>query len=101
MNFTSLETRWGGGPDNPTEDQLRSALAELSTLDEEHPDTWLSDEDGWTVIVDQTGLVTFMDPEKEVARREGFSTDEALNLWLLLQQGDRASILKRLVSTPR
>jgi hypothetical protein len=56
---TGLETRWGGGPDNPTIEEMRAALAELDTPDEEHPSTWLSDDNGWTVDVYESGLVIF------------------------------------------
>ena len=42
------ERRWGGGGDDPTEDAMRSALAELDAHDPEHPDCWLSDLTGKT-----------------------------------------------------
>jgi hypothetical protein len=72
---------------------MRAALAELSVPDEEHPDTWLSDTDGWTVIVYETGLVVVTGDEKEMSRRVGVSREDALALWLLLQQGKRNEIL--------
>lgn len=90
---TYLETRWGGGPDNPTVEEMRSALAELSVPDEEHPDTWLSDTDGWTVIVNETGLVIVTGEKNEMFRRVGVSREDALALWLLLQKGKRNEIL--------
>ena len=40
-----LERRWDGGQHNPTTEELRAALAELDTPDEEHPNTWLVDRD--------------------------------------------------------
>jgi hypothetical protein len=52
-----LVDRWGGGEENPSVDQLRAALAELDVEDIEHPSTWLSDDDGWTVDVYASGLV--------------------------------------------
>ena len=93
---TGLEMRWGGGERNPTVQEMRAALAELETPDEEHPDTWLEDEDGWVVIVYESGLLIFSGPEGEVCRRSGVSRDQALELWLLLQQGRRDEIRQRL-----
>jgi hypothetical protein len=93
---TGLETRWGGGSDNPDTEELRAALTELSASDPEHPDTWLSDEDGWTVVVYESGLVTLSDNGTEICRRHGVSTDDALELWLLLQHGRRDEIKRRM-----
>jgi len=93
---TGLEMRWGGGGDNPTVEQLRAALAELSTPDGEHPSTWLSDDDGWTVDVYESGLVIFSHQFEDVCQRRGVSRDEALELWLLLQQGKYDEIRQRL-----
>ena len=90
---TYLETRWGGGPENPTVEEMRTALLELSVPDEEHPDTWLSDADGWTVIADETGLVTLTAAEKVMSRRSDVSQEDVLVLWQLLQQGKRNEIL--------
>lgn len=93
---TGLETRWGGGPENPTPEEMQAALAELATPDPEHPDTWLTDDDGFTVIVYESGLVIFSDADRELCRRQGITREEALELWLLLQQGRRDTILQRL-----
>src|SRR5262245_60782144 len=66
---TGLETRWGGGPDNPTIEEMRAALAELDTPDVEHPSTWLSDDDGWTVDVYESGLVILSHESQEICQR--------------------------------
>jgi hypothetical protein len=98
---TSLETRWGGGQENPTVDEMRAALAELEVPDEEHPSTWLGDDEDWTVDVYESGLVIFhcvaelptlIEPPVPDCRRRNVTRDEALQLWLLLQQGQRAEI---------
>ena len=93
---TGLVTRWGGGEENPTLAELRAALAELDTPDMEHPRTWLSDDDGWTVDVYESGLVIFTHKFDDICERRGVSRDEALELWLLLQQGKRDEIRQRL-----
>ena len=93
---TGLETRWGGGPENPTVEEMRAALAELDTSDIEHPNTWLSDDDGWTVDVYESGLVIFSHESEDICERRDVTRDEALELWLLLQQGRREEIKQRL-----
>jgi hypothetical protein len=75
---------------------MRAALAELDTPDEEHPSTWLSDDDGGTVDVYKTGLVMFGHQHEDICERRGVTRDEALELWLLLQQGRRDEIRQRL-----
>lgn len=93
---TGLETRWGSGPENPTIAEMRAALAELNTSDQEHPNTWLSDNDGWTVDVYESGLVIFSHQSENICQRRGVSRDEALELWLLLQRGKHDEIRQRL-----
>jgi hypothetical protein len=93
---TGLECRWGGGPDNPTIEELRAALAELDTPDEEHPNTWLTDAEGWTVDVYEHGLVIFSSNNETICERRGVSRADALELWLLLQRGARDEIRDRL-----
>ena len=93
---TGLETRWGGGPENPTVEEMRAALAELDVPDPEHPDTWLSDDDGWIVAVYESGLVIFSHESEDICERQDVTREEALELWLLLQQGRRDEIRKRL-----
>jgi hypothetical protein len=77
-------------------EEMRAALAELSTPDEEHPDTWLEDEEGWVVTVYESGLVIFSHQSESICERRGVTRDEALELWLLLQQGRRDEIRQRL-----
>jgi hypothetical protein len=86
----------GGGSENPTLEEMRAALAELDTRDMEHPSTWLSDEDGWTVDVYESGLVIFSHQTEQICQRSGVSRGEALELWLLLQQAKRDEIRQRL-----
>ena len=93
---TGLQMRWGGGSENPTVEELQDALAELSTPDPEHPSTWLVDDDGWNVDVYESGLVLFCDKDTEICRKNGVSREEALELWLLLQNGRRDEIKHRL-----
>jgi hypothetical protein len=93
---TGLATRWGGGQENPTVEEMRAALAELDRPDMEHPSTWLSDDDGWTVDVYESGLVMFGHQFEDICERRGVTRDEALELWLLLQQGKRDEIKHRL-----
>ena len=94
--YTALEKRWGGGEENPTVEELRAALTELATPDMEHPSTWLSDDDGWTVDIYESGLVIFSNQLEQICQRKGVSRDEALDLWLLLQQGKHDEIRQRL-----
>ena len=92
---TCLETRWGGGPDNPTIEEMWAALAELDTPDAEHPSTWLSDDEGWTVdVYERPGDVR--NQVGNICERRGVTRDEAIELWLLLQQGKRDEIKRRL-----
>ena len=93
---TWLETRWGGGPENPTVDEMRTALAELDTPDMEHPSSWLSDEDDWVLDVYESGLVIFSSEGEVVCKREGISREVALELWLLMQRGQRDTIRQKL-----
>jgi hypothetical protein len=93
---TGLETRWGGGPKNPTIQEMRASLAELETPDQEHPSAWLSDDDGWMVDVYENGLVIFSHQSNDICQRKGVSRDEALELWLLLQRGKHDEIRRRL-----
>jgi hypothetical protein len=90
---TYLETRWGGGPTNPSVDELRAAIKELDTSDEEHPSAWLSDSEGWTVDVYEGGLVILSDASHKVCERRDVSREEAFQLWLFLQQGKRDEII--------
>lgn len=69
---------------------MRAILSELDTADQEHPDTWLSDDAGWTITHSETGIAVWENGEDESAPRyqEEVSRDEALRLWLLLANGN-------------
>lgn len=93
---TGLVTRWGGGHENPTVAELQDALRELDSTDPEHPSAWLTDYQAYTVIVYDTGLVQFLHECTDLAEKEHVLREHALELWLLLQQGRRDEILRRL-----
>lgn len=97
MPRTFLERRWGGGGPDPTEDDLRSALAELAKPDVEHPDCWLSDETGWTIAAHQGGTVVLENPESEDGpwHMRGQTQEQIMELWRLLQAGDLATLRQR------
>jgi hypothetical protein len=73
------------------------ALAELDTPDAEHPSTWLSDEEGWTVDVHEDGTVIFSHEFEDICECPRVGRDVALELWLLLQQGRRDEIKQKLL----
>lgn len=77
---------------------MRAALAELDTPDAEHPSTWLSDQDGWTVDAYESGLVIFSNAAGEVCRKEQVARGDVLALWVLLQQARRKEIAQRLTN---
>jgi hypothetical protein len=85
----SLQWRWGDGEASPGVEKMRQALAELDTDDPEHPDTWLSDENGWTLSVHQGGAVVL----ENGSTGEGpwhmlnVPRDQALELWVLFAEG--------------
>lgn len=73
---------------------MRAALAELSTPDEEHPDCWLSDADGWTIAAHQSGKVVLESAESGEGpwhMREK-NHEAVIQLWQLLQAGKVAVI---------
>ena len=94
MSHTSLERRWGGGGDDPTEDEMRSALAELDTIDPEHPDCWLSHCTGWSIAAFGSGLVVLENLESGDGpwHMQGQTKETVLGLWRLLQAGDIATV---------
>jgi hypothetical protein len=91
---THLERRWGGGGKNPRYEDLVAALAELKKPDQEHPDCWLSDEDGWTIAAHESGLVVLENPELDEGpwHIENQTAEAVLELWRLLQAGNIAAI---------
>ncbi len=94
---THLERRWGGGGKNPSEKELRTALAELASPDDEHPDCWLSDENGWTVAAHQSRKVVLENSESGDGpwHMNDQSHEAVLDLWRLLQAGDIAAVRSR------
>ena len=91
---TYLQRRWGGGSENPTEAEMRGALAELVTPDNEHPDCWLSDENNWTISAYQSGLLVLENVESDEGpwHMKEQNTEAVLELWRLLQEGDMVAI---------
>lgn len=94
MAKTFLERRWGGGGQNPNEEEMRAALAELSKRDDEHPDCWLSDEEGWTVAAHQSGKIVLENVESGDGpwHLPAQTHAQVLRFWQLLQSGDVEAI---------
>jgi hypothetical protein len=97
MAITYLVRRWGGGGENPSESDLRFALSELATHDEEHPDCWLSDENGWTISAFQSGRVILENPETNEGPWHMIAQthESILHLWRLLQSGKMEEIREK------
>ena len=91
---TRLTKRWGEGIENPKHADLISALSELDASDGEHPDCWLSTEDGWSVSVFESGLVVFENVETGEGpwHMKAVSRADALELWQLLDANDLATL---------
>ena len=54
---THLVTRWRRSVDDPSEPQLRAAIAQLESDDPNYPDCCLSNEEGWAISALQGGTV--------------------------------------------
>jgi hypothetical protein len=85
-----LTKRWGEDINNPTSQDLAIAVAELAQPDSEHPDCWLSANDGWSVSLFESGLAVLENIETDEGPwyLNGVSREQALELWRLLQAGD-------------
>ena len=81
--------RWGSDTSAVSIDEMQIALAELDVQDEEHPDTWLTHESGWTLACHENGLVRWdnLDEGDECWHLESVSRSEMLNLWIKLSEG--------------
>lgn len=94
MASTYLNRRWGETANDPTVQEVLSALDELDKPDPEHPDCWLSDEAGWSISAHETGLLVL----ENVETGEGpwhipnCERKLVLELWQTLQRGGLKSI---------
>jgi len=82
--------RWGATERTPSAVRMREILNELDASDFEHPCTWLTHESGWTLLVYESGTVTWEFSRDEVAPRHlvDVPREQAHQLWLLLSTGD-------------
>ena len=89
-----LTKRWGEAVQNPQHTDLLAALNELDQKDAEHPDCWLSTEEGWSLAVFENGLVIFENIETGEGpwHMRSVSRESALELWLLLQANEIVSL---------
>ena len=94
MPTTYLNKRRGGGQNNPTVQEMLSALTELEKSDPEHPDCWLSDEAGWTVAAYESGMVVLENVESGEGPWHISKIDRqfVFQLWQALQRGDLAAV---------
>ena len=96
-----IERRWGNDSSDVSINAMRIALAELDVQDDEHPDTWLTHESGWTVSCHENGLVTWTNSaeESECCHLETATRAEMLDLWIKLSEG-KIDDLKKLKWKP-
>lgn len=86
----ALETRWSGSISRPTEADITKALTELEKSDPEHPNTWLTNEDGDVLeaFEDFTVRLYNLDiPEKALTSKK-LPLSKIQQLWLLFAKGD-------------
>ena len=76
MSFT-ITHRIGSMDTDPSGSWLESLLAELTWMDEEHPDVAVAHESGWSLSAFPSGLVLWqnLDDESLGVRRGRFSPD--------------------------
>lgn len=98
MANVHLTNRWGESFANPTEAQLKEALEDLNEPDEDAPDAWLSDDDGWTVSVFENGDVVLQNVETTQGPWHRLATSRvtALSFWQLLAAGDIDGLKERI-----
>ena len=89
-----LTKRWGEEIQNPQRGDLVAALDELNNKDAEHPDCWLSTEEGWSLSAFESGLVVFENIETGDGPWHMPSVSKAvtLELWLLLKSNEIAAL---------
>jgi hypothetical protein len=90
-----VETRWGGSEGSPSEERMRAILQELDVPDDEHPDTWLTHESGWTLIADQSGRIVLENVDESSAppcHMLDVPRARMLELWLQLAAGNIGEI---------
>jgi hypothetical protein len=73
---------------------MQALLAQLEEPDAEHPDTWLTHENGWTLAIHETGLVVWdnIDLPEPPRHMVKVSREKAFELWQSLAKGDLAMI---------
>jgi hypothetical protein len=115
-NAVDLNTRFGGGGRNPSDNDMEAAIREVFHEDHpslveghyaEHPNSWLSfgiqAGEKWTVyLLDlyRGGCLAFSkfedqdDAEPVFERSKHVTEQEALRLWRLLASGDIESLMR-------
>jgi hypothetical protein len=94
MPTTYLTRRWGSSSDDPSEEEMREAVAELAISDPEHPDCWLSDQENWGISIGESAIAVLENAETLEGpwHLQLQSREEILPLWMLMQAGDWDSI---------
>jgi hypothetical protein len=85
-----VQTRWGGSEDVPNAKRMKEILNELDTDDPEHPDCWLEDDEGRTLSVSQSGIISYETSEDDNQPRHlvDVTREKAFALWQLLINHD-------------
>lgn len=85
-----LQTRWGDGNFNPTYTDLKNALDELKQRDDEHSETWISNDYEDVLSVNQDLVVKFynFEDDKNILSKQVDSLQEAYDIWVIFCEGD-------------
>ena len=94
MKNCHLTTRYGKGISNPSEKDLLKALEELKLKDNEHTDTSLANEDGWSISIYENGLAVLENVETGEGpwHMKNIPNENALKFWKRLQLGELNNI---------
>ena len=84
---------------DPSTGEVLSILEELETPGTEYLNIQLHDDEGWKLDVYENGFVEFYnDDESKRMIRKNVSHEEVIQMWRLMQDGERDSIKKMMRS---
>jgi len=95
-DYIGLQTRWGDGNRSPSTDDLKKAIQELNTKDDEHPCAFVSNEFGDVVEAYQDGKVLYYNLDLPNDRKEikVDKLNKILDIWILFCEEKKGELEK-------